>query len=419
MSSRSLASHLLAPFAKLRALLGIALQLLRHERIRTTLAVVGVALAVLASVLLISVGLGVVETGERMFDQSGRDFWITGGPIELQPGAVGGFQNSIVGAHDLAAEIEGHEAINTAVPMSFQVVYASKNGSDYQTVVGSGAPAHGPSVTITEGRGTQRGDPHYANGSYDGPMHHEVVLDRRAAELLDVEVNDTVHLGGTLSAARENEFRVVGISPTYSVFVGAPTATMPLSELQEITGTTAGDRATFITIRLEEGANVTQVERYLTDAYPEYEVRTNREQLQTTLENRAVLLVSGASLIVLGALAGTLLLLNLQLSFVARYRETFAAVMAMGTSRRSLATVVLAHTLWIGILGGLLGILLAIPGAEVLDIVAEELTGFSDVTTLSTPILLVGLGVAVAMSVLGGLLATLLLARVRPLEELR
>jgi hypothetical protein len=78
-------------------------------------------------------------------------------------------------------------------------------------------------------------------------MSHEVMIDTQTAEQFDVGVGDTLYIGGTLSSARSNEFTVVGISDTFSRFLGTPTVTMPLSELQTVTGTTSTDSATFIT----------------------------------------------------------------------------------------------------------------------------------------------------------------------------
>lgn len=54
-------------------------------------------------------------------------------------------------------------------------------------------------------------------------MHHEVITDDRIASRDDLEVGDTVYLGGTLAVAADNEFTVVGISSTDSQFVVSPT----------------------------------------------------------------------------------------------------------------------------------------------------------------------------------------------------
>ena len=403
----------------MRALIGVAGVQLRYNRRRTALAVLGVAMAVLASVLLVSVGIGVIETGQQKFDQSSRDLWVTGGPIELRPGSAGGFENTLTDAHTVAADIERRDDVATAVPMSFQTVYVGPNTSDYRTIVGAGAPARGPSVRITAGNPFQSADIHYANGTYDGPMTNEVVIDRRTARLLNVSVNDTLYIGSSLASASDNEFRIVGISPTYSRFVGAPTVVLHLSELQEVTGSTASDRATFISVRLQDDANVSAVHSDLEATYPSYTVRTNREQLQSILRDKVTVVASGVSLVALAVVAGVLLTMNLQLSFVYQRRETFAALQALGISSSSLVVVLLVNTLLIGVLGGSIGVMLAFPAAWLLNWVAVTLTGFEGVLSLSRPILLSGFIAALAVSLLSSVAGTVYLSRLRPLDVLR
>lgn len=402
-----------------RGLLGIAIGLLRHERARTVLAVAGVTTAVLAAVLLASVGVGVLQTGEEKFDQSGRDLWLSGGPIEIQPGSVGGLENPIVDAHRLDAQLEAREDVAVASPFVFQTVYASPNGSEFDTIIGAGGAAWGPSVNIIEGRAVTKGDTHYANGTYEGPMHHEVLVDERTAARYNLSVGDTLYLGGTIATAREHEFTVVGVTDTYAEFIGTSTVVMPPSELQEITGLTASDRAAMITIRLTEDADPEATAAALEQAYPEYTIRTNREQLRALLTDQAVIITSVASLLVLAVIAGVLLLATLQLSFVARHRETFGALSALGTTQWSLVVVVVANTLAIGIVGGALGSGLAVPGVWALNWVAATVTGFENLVSISVPVLLGGFAVSVGVSLVGGVVASLYLGRMQPLEHLR
>lgn len=406
--------------ARFTALIGIAAAQLRHDKLRTVLAILGVAMAVLATVLLVSVGTGVIDTGQQKFDASGRDLWVSGGAIELRPGSVGGFQNTLVNAHPVANNITARDDVATAVPMAFQTVYVGQNTSAYETVVGVGAPAHGPSVSIADGRPFQTTeDVHYAGGTYDGPMTNEVVIDQRTADLLGVGVNDTIHIGGTLATARENEYVVRGISPTYSRFVGAPTAVMHLSELQEVTGTTASDRATFISVRLADTANPTTVRQEIQQDYPDYTIRTNEQQLEATLQQKVKVIASGLSLVVLAVVAGILLTMNLQLSFVYQQRERFAALQALGMRQTSLVAVVMINTLLIGILGGLVGVILAVPSTRAINWVAATLSGFENVVSLSQQILVGGFVAATAVSLLSALAASLYLSRLNPLAVLR
>lgn len=55
--------------SRLRAAITIAVAQLTHDRTRTILSVLGVAIAVLAATLLIATGIGVVQTGQENLTQ--------------------------------------------------------------------------------------------------------------------------------------------------------------------------------------------------------------------------------------------------------------------------------------------------------------------------------------------------------------
>lgn len=401
--------------SRARGIVGLAARRLRYDRTRAVLVVLGIALAAFAVTVLASVGLGVVETGQTMFDQSGRDLWITGGPVSLGPGT--GTGGGITDAHAVREDLGAREDVDTAAPLAFRTVYVSNDSRGFETVIGVGAPAVDRAARVTAGRGFT-GDPHYANGSYDGPMTREAVIDPRTASLLDVGVNDTLHVGGTLRTAAENQFRVVGISPTFSNFLGSPTVVLRLSELQAVTGTTGTDTATLVTVDLVEGADVARAEREIQAQYPEYDVRTNREQLESTLREQAVVIASGTSLVVFAVVAGVAVTVNVLLSYVYQRRRELAALKAVGLRTRTLVAVTLVQALALGVCGGVLGTALTVLSVPVLNALAAALVGFEGVVSLRTDVLLAGLGLAVGTSALAGVVASARVGRLDPLDLL-
>ncbi|MFC7202635.1 ABC transporter permease [Haloferax namakaokahaiae] len=404
--------------ARVRAAAGLAVAQLDHARGRTVLTVLGITLAVLAATLLAGTGLGVIETGQQKFDSAGRDIWMTGGPVRFSPTGVGGFENTIVGAHELEAELNARDDVRVAAPMAFQTVYVRSNSSDYETLVGVGAPARGGSVQITNGSGFSSPDVHYADGDYSGPMTHEVVIDQRTAEMMNISVGDSLYIGGTTGIARENEFTVVGISPTFSRFLGAPSVVVHLSELQEITGTTGSDEATLVTLTVEDGADPETVATELESAYPDYDVRTNEEQLAELLRDQAVLMAAGASLVFLALFAGLALTVNILLSHVYQQQREFAALKALGTSSSTLSTTLVFQALFLGTVGGLLGVALSFPAARGLNRMAELLVGFGDLVTLPVSVLAGGFAIAFVVSVVSSLAVSRQISSIRPLDHL-
>ena len=406
--------------SRFRAVLGLVIAQVRHRPSRTTLAVLGIALAVLSTTLLASVGFGVLETGTQKFDASGRDLWVTGGPIELAPGTVGGFKNTVLDSHEVAADIKEREDVLTATPMAFKTVYVSTNGSEYDTVVGVGMPkSGGQSVAVQKGTSFTQPDVHYGNGSYNGPMTHEVVIDPRIAEMYNLSVGDTVHIGGTIVDAKQNEFTVVGISPTFSRFLGAPTVAVHLSELQEITGTTGTDRATWITIKLRDDANVTAVQQELQRQYPEYDVRTNQEQMRSILDDKAIIMAAAATLVVLAIVAGLALTINLLALIVYQQQTELAALKAIGLSSRTLVGVVAGQGIILGAIGGTLGLALTPPAVVALNYVATQLVGFENLLRTPNWVLLAGGAIALVIGTISAMVAGWRIARINPLVHLR
>lgn len=386
--------------SRLRAAGSVAAAQLRHDRARTVLAVVGIAVAVLATTLLASLGFGIYETGQQKFDASERDLWVTGGSLSEGPR---GFGTAILDAHEVRREIESRDDVRSAVPMAFQSVYVGNDSGEMRPLVGVGIPNTGRFVQIEEGPGFTHGDAHYANGTYSGDRYYNVVIDARTAEIFDVGVGDALYVGGSADSAEE--FDVVGISPTFSSFLGSPTVTTHLSELQELTGTTGTDKATFITVSLTDDADPQAVERELQDQYPEYTIRTNDEQMRSILRNNAVVIAVGGAMVVLAVVAGFALTLNILSIVVFQQSEELAALTALGVPMRTIVGVVAAQGVMLGAVGGLLGVALTPPFALALNAVAAEIVGFEGLVRTSAQVLALGGAIALVIGTLSAAVA--------------
>lgn len=381
------------------AVVGLAAARVRRNPRRSLLAVTGIALAVLSVTVLASVGAGVVETGEQKFDQSGRDLWVSGGPMELQPSQASPVTNSLVDAHELAADMRAREGVATATPMAFQAVYVGRTPDDLQLVTGAGLPrAHDESaVAITDGEGLDRDDPHYANGTYEGPMTNEVLIDPRTAERLNVSVGETLYIGGSRASAGDNRFTVAGISPTFSQFLGSETVILHLSELQELTGTTGADRAAFITLSLTDDADTRATKQRLERAYPDLEIQTNRERFRGIVRGQGLLIGSAVALVALAVVAGFALTVNLLLLTVSQQRTELATLRALGLRPRVLAGLIGSQGLILGTVGGLLGLAATPLCVAVLNRVIARLVGFDSLLATPPALYLAGATIAVGI----------------------
>lgn len=383
---------------------------LRGQPLRTLLVVVGVALAVLAATLLASVGLGVLATGEERFDDADRDLWVTGGPVEISPDGPGLVDNSIHDAHHLADDITAREDVETAAPIGFEVVYVGANDSDLRLVTGVGLVGTHGDITIQEGDDLSGTSPHYADGTYEGEMTSEVLVDPRTAAMLDVEPGDEILVGGSETVARDQEFTVVGIAPDYGQLLGTPTVTMHLSELQTVAGSAGTDQASLIAVTVADGHDSEVVRNDLAEASPDHEVRTNREQLVAVVGENVVIVATAAVLVVLAIAAGVALTANLLALSITSQRRTLAALQAVGISRYTLLGAVAIQGLVLGLLGWAVAAALTPAAASGLDYVAAMVVGYEDLLVVPTWLYaagaVVGLGVGTGGAIIAGLLVT-------------
>ncbi|MEF8863956.1 MAG: hypothetical protein V5A40_19735, partial [Haloarculaceae archaeon] len=129
--------------ARLLGAVGIGLRQLRYRPGRTTLAVLGVVLAVVLVVMLGGLGYGLTTTGDEAIDWLDRELWASSGPVAFAPGAVGGVENPIENSHEVAARMERVDGVAQAQALAFQAVYVSPDGGEFDTVVGVGGTGNG------------------------------------------------------------------------------------------------------------------------------------------------------------------------------------------------------------------------------------------------------------------------------------
>jgi len=418
-SRRRLAGRTRLAVTRVRGIVALSAAQLRHYPGRTALAVLGVALAVLLMTLMAGVSEGATTAGTDALQWIDRDLWMSPVNLELAPGTVGGVRNQLTDSHAVTADVAAREDVASAGALSFQSVYASRTGVDgsFRTVVGVGTVTTGNAskLNVRDGPGFSSGDTHYANGSYEGPRSGEVVIDERTAAALNASVNDTIHVGGTIGNARE--FEVVGVSPTFSTFLGTRTITLHLSELQALTDGTTSDEASIIAITVEDGADPEAVEATLESRYG-YEVRTNREQLRAFVGSNPGIVVGVSALSVVAVLSGIVLVVNVLATLVTHQRRELAALRATGVSTPTLVGAVLGQGFGIGLLGSVVGVGLAPFAAAGLNAVVADLTGFAEL--VRTPLWILGGGTALALLVgtLGAAVAAWRVVRVDPLHYL-
>ena len=402
-----------------RAVFGLAFAQLRRSPGRTALTILAVTLAVLSVTLLASLGVGVVETGEDGLENAGRDIWVSSEPIDP---AGGGTENSIVGAHGMAAEMAARDDVSSAAPIAMHELYVgTEDDIERTTAVGVHETHDGFGFEAGGGFDTEL---NHSDGNYSladrptEPTEEEIVLDPATADSLGVSVGDTVYVGTSRETARENAFTVVGIADYYSQFLGTDVETVPMTDLQAVAGTTGTDRATFITASVAEGADREAVRDDLAAEYPEYDVRTSDEQVGAMVEERPLVLASGATLVGLALVGGIVLTVNLFALVAYQQRDELAALRAVGLSRWVLAGTIGVQGLVIGLLGGLVGLAATPLLTRALNSLAAAAVGFESLLQTPVEVYAVGFGLALVVGTVVALATGWRAGRYATLEHL-
>lgn len=364
------------------------------EARRLLLTALGVALAValMVSVTGIAVGLASGSTVQS----EGVDYWIVpeGGSVSSIAVSVEGPRLGAV--HRTTAELRNDSRVDFATPVQLQILrYDAGNSSEYVLVAGIVAPEDDQSVLGLPTEALEPGDPHYADGSYDGRWTGEAVLSDAAAEVLEAEQGDSLQPAGT-----NRSFRAVDVAQAdLSSGVGPiPVMLVHLSELQTMTDTAAGDQADQILVSTNDPA----VESRLEGLYPRTDVLTRSGVGGASLSTSNLPLAVAIAALLAAVSIGALFVATLMGLDVIDNRASIAARGAMGFSRRSQTIIVAAQVLTIAGVGGVAGTLLGIGGLAAINAGSQAAIGVGNVAQFHPALLAYGPLVAVGI----GLLAT-------------
>lgn len=375
-----------------------AVDALRRRPGRSALAALGIGLATALVVILLAISAGIQASASTLATESGVDLLGTGiGTDLLSEGAPA----AIDGSHALASEIPRADPnVESASPwLVTDLVFGNAtlwsdanetaNGS---SVPSSWSPASSGAVgwipsdnagievpPIYAGAGfSSPGDPHYANGSYNGPSTGEVVLDQGLATVLGVVPGDLVwasaqspsgpaELEGWYRAA--TAFRVVGVSGPFWLIPSAFLGFFYLSELQQLSGGSnlTSDESTLVLMHLYDDADPSRDASVVEAAFPTLNVLTLAQILG--LVAKAVSLyrtfgdIVGAIGLVVAALFTTTVLL---MSVDDRSRE-IAVRRAIGFSGAAIGRSVVEESVLLSLFGLAAGLPMAAVGTIALN----------------------------------------------------
>jgi ABC-type lipoprotein release transport system permease subunit len=397
----------------------IALRNLSYNKFRTFLSITGIAFAVISIILLGSIGNGLMATGEKTLERSSMQMWLTGKTFDIESQFSGGSEGKISNAHKLGNELKKNSNIKWATPVLTEILYSYKEGEEPLAIFGLGLEGTGGEfVSIVQGHGLTD-DSFYNNGMYNGARKGEILIDARAAKLLNVNIGDILNIGKTITEARKQKFTIVGITNSLSSFTSGPMIVFYLSELQELTGNHYYDSVNLVMIRLINPSKADETQRQLVSQFPEYAVSTNLNLLKKIVKQNSPLLAGAFSIVVLAVLMGALLVVNTTLLSLNERKKEIGILKVMGFSPWSIFKKVGFEGFVICIMGGIMGILASIPLSMILNMFIQIVAGFEGLVIINNTFLYMGISMSVSIGLLTSFFALMRINRTNTAQLLR
>lgn len=336
-------------------------ELLRHP-LRTTFAVLGVAVATAMLVDMLMLGSGLEQSfGELL---RGRGYEIRVFPRGTLPFDT---EATLTGAGSLRDSLASSPGVAAAAPVQAANLLARVPGrgrGDEVRVFAVGVdPAEQGIYRLTQGRGPA------AAG--------EVVLGRTTATELGLGVGDSLHLSTPRvlgsATATSRAFRAVGTAEFLYASREERPVGLALESLAALTG--RRDEASLFMVRLEPGVEPTAAARGLSERFPRVGVASVAELVREAEDRLAYFrqlayILGTVSVVVTGLLVGTLMAVS-----VSERYGVIAALRAVGVSRRSIVLSLVLESVLLCAVAGVAGLALGTVTGQYLETILSDFPG--------------------------------------------
>ncbi|GAA0675683.1 ABC transporter permease [Natronoarchaeum mannanilyticum] len=332
------------------------------------------AVALTIAILLVVTGIALALANAGVVSQADAEATVVPERGETLSD-VGGVEPAQLGAaNERAAQLREREGVDHASPVLVETVRLESAGggdgdeSGLVLLVGVVPDDEERTVAGLPTTGLEPGDPHYADGSYDGPRTGELVLSDAAAERLDAAENEEFRVAGNRTATDRTTFGVAEIDAAAGNERDAdvPVALVHLSELQSISGASAGELADRVLVWGDADAAAAAGE----DAYPNATVETAGGTDPSQLFDDGLAFATSLIALVVGVAICAAFVATTMGITVNEDRRMLAVLEAIGFPTHSRLAVVGVSTLVTTLLGAVLGIVGGVLGVLAVDAVA-------------------------------------------------
>ena len=242
-----------------------------------------------------------------------------------------------------------------------------------------------------------------------GPGEGNVALLGRVLALnLGKKVGDDLDVAG-------EPFRVIGIYESDSLFESGALI-VPMATLQRMMGREGQVTGFVIQARSPDPVAIADLRKRIEAEFPGMAATPARDHVQQDVQIRLVKVMAWATTL-LALLLGSVGMLNTMIMTVFERTQEIGVLRALGWRRTRVLRLILGESVCLGLIGALLGMVLAVVGLRAL-LLAPTARGFID-PDLPPAALFLGLGLGLLLSILGGVYPAVRAASLDPSEALR
>ncbi len=373
----------------------ISLKNLFQNKKRTILAVIGLSIAIVGLISLISLSSGIRHSVEESFT-------IMGGIMVLEEGATG--LDSLL-TEDIATEIERIPGVSVVSPGVEVMV---------NTIDGEVPEVRGPMAGVILGIDPQKEMERANGGIYNQNLirgsflrttyESSVLISRDAAEDLEKSVGSSITLNG-------ETFRVIGIYSTGTQFMDMAYV-VPIDKARDM-GNMAPGESTYLHVGVnnpDEEDRIANMIEFRVDGIEAKSASQWTDEIGSIMDQMNLFFLGIASI---ALLVGAIGIINTMLMSVMERTREFGVLKAMGWTKENIVKLVVLESLILGIIGGIVGIILGIGLVEV----AKQFMPFQPVIT---PLLVISAFIlSVILGLIGGTYPAWKAAQLDPVEAIR
>lgn len=381
-----------------------SLKNLRRRSGRTILTILGISLAISLTVTMFSIGEGIRESAKEYIEDTGIDLIVVRGNTSFI------YVSSVMpdGREKAQSITDGNPDVSHASPVLKAEMYITSLDENYPTSTpkvtsfqgwGKVPELHAPFTGREVIRGTDltvQEDPFYLDPFYESGtlaqaaessnFTREILLQEDLARFLDADVGSRVQISKNspststqLDLWLENTtwFEVVGITRVSLLDEGFLSGMMHLSELQFLSDNNKIDGASFIDLKLADGASDREVKVWLDEEWRYRSVTSvyTQDDILETIDSLLSTFSGFSQLIITITFATALLFISTIMMISVRERAgEIMALRAIGFGKSSIFTNILAESVMLSLIGLALGLAMGVAASSVLDTVLRGIT---------------------------------------------